>query len=58
MKYTYPTVTEIDIFYTNSEGYLITPEALKYGKGYSVVEVQAPYGYILDSSPMYFNISV
>ncbi len=57
MKYTYPTVTEIDTFYTNSEGYLITPEPLKYGKGYSVVEVQAPYGYILNSSPMYFNIT-
>ena len=57
MKYTYPTVTEIDTFYTNSEGYLITPEPLKYGKEYSVVEVQAPYGYILDSSPMYFDIT-
>ena len=33
-----------DTFYTNSEGYLITPETLSYGKGYSVVEVQAPYG--------------
>ena len=26
MKYTYPNVTEIETFYTNSEGYLITPE--------------------------------
>ncbi len=57
MKYTYPTVTEIDTFYTNSEGYLITPETLPYGKGYSVVEVQAPYGYILDSTPVYFDIT-
>ena len=57
MKYTYPIVTEIDTFYTNSEGYLITPEALPYGKGYSVVEVQAPYGYILDSTPVYFDIT-
>lgn len=57
MKYTYPTVTEIDTFYTNSEGYLITPEALPYGIGYSVVEVQAPYGYILDSTPVYFDIT-
>ena len=56
MKY-YPTVTEIDTFYTNSEGYLITPEALPYGIGYSVVEVQAPYGYILDSTPVYFDIT-
>ncbi len=57
MTYTYPTVTEIDTFYTNSEGYLITPETLPYGKGYSVVEVQAPYGYILDSTPVYFDIT-
>lgn len=57
MKYTYPTVTEIDTFYTNSEGYLITPETLPYGKGYSVIEVQAPYGYILDSTPVYFDIT-
>ena len=57
MKYTYPTVTKIDTFYTNSDGYLITPETLPYGKGYSVVEVQAPYGYILDSTPVYFDIT-
>lgn len=57
MKYTYPNVTEIDTFYTNSEGYLITPETLSYGKGYSVVEVQAPYGYVLDSTPIYFDIT-
>lgn len=57
MKYTYPTVTEIETFYTNSEGYLITPETLPYSKGYSVIEVQAPYGYILDSTPVYFDIT-
>lgn len=57
MKYTYPTVTEIDTFYTNIDGFLITPEILPYGKGYSVVEVQAPYGYILDSTPVYFDIT-
>lgn len=57
MKYTYPTVTAIETFYTNSEGYLITPETLSYGKGYSVVEVQAPYGYTLDSTPVSFDIT-
>lgn len=57
MKYTYPEVTTIDTFYTNSDGYLITPETLPYGKGYSVVEVQAPYGYVLDSTPIYFDIT-
>lgn len=57
MIYTYPEVTTIDTFYTNSDGYLITPESLPYGKGYSVIEVQAPYGYILDSTPVYFDIT-
>lgn len=57
MKYTYPTVTKIDTFYTNEEGCLITPETLPYGKGYSIVEVQALYGYILDSTPVYFDIT-
>lgn len=57
MKYTYPNVTEIETFYTNSEGYLITPETLPYSKGYSVVEVQAPYGYVVDSTPIYFDIT-
>lgn len=57
MTYTYPVVTTIDTFYTNSDGYLITPETLPYGKGYSVIEVQAPYGYILDSTPVYFDIT-
>ena len=31
----------VDTFYTNSEGYLITPEMLHYGD-YTLVEVQAP----------------
>lgn len=57
MKYTYPTVTKIDTFYTNEEGYLITPETLPYGKGYSVVEVQAPEGYVLDSTPVKFDVT-
>ena len=57
MTYTYPEVTTIDTFYTNSDGYLITPETLPYGKGYSAVEVQASYGYILDSTPVYFDIT-
>lgn len=57
MTYTYPTPTTIDTFYTNSEGFLITPEKLIYGKGYKLVEVQAPYGYVLDSTPIIFDIT-
>lgn len=56
MSFTYPTAETIDVFYTNSEGCLITPEMLPYGE-YSLVEVQAPYGYSLDSTPIAFTIS-
>ncbi|MFQ7436067.1 MAG: SpaA isopeptide-forming pilin-related protein [Ruminococcus sp.] len=57
MTFSYPTPTTIDIFYTNSEGYLITPEVLPYGE-YSLVEVQAPYGYALDKTPVAFSVSL
>ena len=56
MQYTYPQVTSIHTFYTNKEGYLITPEKLPYG-GYTLKEVQAPYGYVLDDTPIPFVIS-
>lgn len=56
MQFTYPEVTEIHTFYTNSEGYLITPETLPYGD-YTLVEVQAPYGYVLDSTPVPFRVT-
>ena len=54
--FTYPEVTTIDTFYTNDEGYLITPEKLEYGSGYSLIEVFAPYGYTLNSEPVYFDV--
>ena len=56
MTFTYPEVTTIDIFYTTADGELITPQTLEYGKGYSLVEVQAPYGYVLNSEPVYFDV--
>lgn len=56
MQYTYPQVTSIHTFYTNKEGYLITPEKLPYGD-YTLKEVQAPYGYVLDNTPIPFSIS-
>ena len=52
MTFTYPTPTTIDTFYTDADGQLVTPEKLEYGKGYSLVEVQAPYGYVIDSTPV------
>ena len=56
MMFAYPTPTTIDVFYTNSEGYLITPEVLPYGE-YSLIEVQAPYGFALDKTPVAFSVS-
>ena len=56
MQYTYPQVTSIHTFYTNKEGYLITPEKLPYGN-YTLKEVQAPYGYVLDDTPIPFSIT-
>lgn len=55
--FTYPKKTTISTYYTNAEGYLITPEKLDYGKNYTLVEVQAPYGYVLDSTPIKFNVT-
>ena len=57
MTYTYPTPTTIDTFYTDDNGVLVTPEPLPYGEGYSAIEVSAPYGYVLDSTPVYFDIT-
>ena len=56
MQYTYPQVTSVHTFYTNKEGYLIAPEKLPYGN-YTLKEVQAPYGYVLDNTPVPFTIS-
>lgn len=57
MTFTYPEVTTIDTFYTNDEGMLITPEKLEYGTGYSLVEVSAPYGYVLNPEPVSFDVT-
>ncbi|WP_418540822.1 MULTISPECIES: SpaA isopeptide-forming pilin-related protein [Oscillospiraceae] len=57
MTFTYPTPTTIDTFYTDADGQLVTPEKLDYGKGYSLIEVQAPYGYVLDSTPVSFDVT-
>lgn len=57
-SFTYPSPVTIDSFYTAADGTLITPEPLEYGKGYYLVERQAPYGYVLDSTPVYFDVTV
>ena len=57
MKFTYPEVTEINTFYTTADGTLITPEVLDFGYGYSLVEVSAPFGYTIDRTPVYFDVT-
>ena len=57
MTFTYPEVTTIDTFYTNEEGFLITPEKLEYGKGYTLKEVSAPYGYVLRAEGVSFDVT-
>ncbi len=56
MQYTYPTLTEIDTFYVSDDGSLLTPEDLPAGD-YTLVEVQAPYGYVLDNTPIPFTVT-
>lgn len=45
MKVRYPEEKELDIFETNDEGYLVTPEQLKMGT-YRIEEVEAPDFYV------------
>ena len=57
MTTTYPEVVKHTQFQTNEEGYLVTPEVLDYGTGYYLVEVEAPYGYVLNTEPVYFDVT-
>ena len=47
---------EYSTFYTDNNGIVMTPSTLGYGK-YSLVEVQAPEGYVLDSTPVPFEVT-
>lgn len=51
----YPTPVDIDIYYTDSAGKLMLPEALPLGN-YEIIEQNTCYGYVLDSSPVPFKI--
>ncbi|MBR0485288.1 MAG: TonB-dependent receptor [Oscillospiraceae bacterium] len=50
------TLGGTDTFYTDNNGILMTPESLAYGD-YTLVEVQAPMGYVLDSTPIPFSVT-
>ncbi len=51
----YPTPVDIDIYYTDSTGKLMLPEALPYGN-YEIIEQNTCYGYVLDSNPVPFTV--
>lgn len=51
----YPTPMDIDIYYTDSTGKLMLPEALPFGN-YEIIEQNTCYGYVLDSSPVPFKV--
>ena len=51
----YPTPVDIDIYYTDSTGKLMLPEALSLGN-YEIIEQNTYYGYVLDSSPVPFKV--
>jgi SrtB family sortase len=53
----YPNPVVLDVFYTSDEGWLMLPDALpKNTSGYELIEVTAPFGYVLDSTPVPFEV--
>lgn len=52
----YPTPMDIDTFYTDVTGMLRLPERLPHGQ-YSLIEQNTAYGYVLDVSPVDFEVN-
>ncbi len=44
-------------FVTDETGTISTKETLPYGKGYKLIETKAPYGYVLDKTPVEFDVT-
>ena len=53
----YPTPTDISVFYTNSEGWLMLPQELTFGYGYQLIEVQTAPGFFLEDTPVRFDVT-
>lgn len=56
-KINYPSPQVLDTFYTDESGTLTLPKALPYGTNYSLVEVKAPTDYVLDTEPVFFDVT-
>jgi hypothetical protein len=52
----YPAPIKIDTYLTAGDGTLVMPQELPYGN-YEVLEVGAPYGYLLSGEPVPFKIT-
>lgn len=51
----YPEPKEIDTFITDESGTLTLPQPLKFGE-YELIEVNVPYGYVLNDIPLPFTV--
>ncbi len=51
----YPEPKEIDTFMTDESGTLKLPQPLKFGE-YELIEVNAPYGYVLNDNSLSFTV--
>ena len=52
-----PDGQEIATIQTDEKGVALTVQPLIYGNGYSLVETKAPKGYVLDPTPVFFDIN-
>ena len=52
-----PDGKKIAAIQTDEKGVALTVQPLIYGNGYSLVETKAPKGYVLDPTPVYFDVN-
>ena len=51
------TYNGTDTWYSDADGIVRLPMELEYGTGYQAIEVAAPAGYVLDSTPISFDVT-
>lgn len=56
MECTYPEYKVMDTYYTGERGFFITPQKLIFGN-YSVEEIRAPFGYVLNADRISFTVN-